>query len=135
MNALTILSPSGVVARVPALRLAARRLTDMGVQVQLDEAATARHQRFAGTDEIRLAAINRVAQASPSVAMASRGGYGLSRLLDAIEWPLLARSVDQGTRWVGYSDFTALHLGLLTHTKAPSWAGPTAIDALRRDSG
>jgi muramoyltetrapeptide carboxypeptidase len=129
MNALTILSPSGVVARVPALRLAARRLTDMGFQVQLDEAATARHQRFAGTDEIRLAAIHRVAQASPSVAMASRGGYGLSRLLDAIEWPLLARSVDQGTRWVGYSDFTALHLGLLTHTKAPSWAGPTAIDA------
>jgi muramoyltetrapeptide carboxypeptidase len=129
MNALTILSPSGVVARVPALRLAARRLTDMGFQVQLDEAAAARHQRFAGTDEIRLAAIHRVAQASPSVAMASRGGYGLSRLLDAIEWPLLARSVDQGTRWVGYSDFTALHLGLLTHTKAPSWAGPTAIDA------
>jgi muramoyltetrapeptide carboxypeptidase len=129
MNALTILSPSGVVSRVPALRLAARRLTEMGFQVLLDEAATARHQRFAGTDEIRLAAIHRVAQASPSVAMASRGGYGFSRLLDAIEWPLLARSVDQGTRWVGYSDFTALHLGLLAHTKAPSWAGPTAIDA------
>jgi muramoyltetrapeptide carboxypeptidase len=129
MNALTILSPSGVVARLPALRLAARRLKDMGFRVLVDEAATARSQRFAGADELRLAAIHRVAQASPSVAMASRGGYGLSRLLDAIEWPLLARSVDQGTRWVGYSDFTALHLGLLAHTKAPSWAGPTAIDA------
>jgi muramoyltetrapeptide carboxypeptidase len=100
----------------------------------LDEALTARHQRFAGPDEGRLAAIHRVAQAAPSVAMASRGGYGLSRLLDAIDWPLLARSVAQGTRWVGYSDFTALHLGLLAHTKAPSWAGPTAIDAFGGDT-
>lgn len=134
MNALTILSPSGVVARLPALRLAARRLKDMGFQVLVDEAATARSQRFAGADELRLAAIHRVAQASPSVAMASRGGYGLSRLLDAIEWPLLARSVDQGTRWVGYSDFTALQLGLLAHGSACSWAGPMAADDFGRSS-
>ena len=110
------------------LRLAARRLTDLGFQVQVDEAATARHQRFAGADEVRLAAIHRVAEAAPSVAMASRGGYGLSRLLDGMNWPLLARSVERGTRWVGYSDFTALHLGLLAHAKSPSWAGPTALD-------
>ena len=129
MNLLTIYSPSGVVDRPAALRLAARRLTALGFQVQLDEAATARGQRFAGSDETRLAAIHRVAQAAPSVAMASRGGYGLSRLLDGLDWPLLGRSVERGTRWVGYSDVTALHLGLLAHTKAPSWAGPTAIDA------
>jgi len=129
MSSLTIFSPSGVVARAPMLRLAARRLTDLGFQVQVDEAATARRQRFAGADELRLAAVHRVAQAAPSVAMASRGGYGLSRLLDGIDWPLLGRSVERGTRWVGYSDFTALHLGLLAHTKAPSWAGPTALDA------
>ena len=128
MTSLIIFSPSGVVARPPMLRLAARRLTDLGFQVQVDEAATARHQRFAGADEVRLAAIHRVAEAAPSVAMASRGGYGLSRLLDGMNWPLLARSVERGTRWVGYSDFTALHLGLLAHAKSPSWAGPTALD-------
>ena len=44
--------------------------------------------------------------------MATRGGYGLTRLLDAIDWSLLARSVEQGTRWVGHSDLTALQLGL-----------------------
>ena len=129
MTSLTILSPSGVVARPPMLRLAARRLPALGFVVTVDEAALARHQRFAGSDEVRLAAIHRVAHAAPSVAMASRGGYGLSRLLDGLNWPLLKRSVEQGTRWVGYSDFTALHLGLLAHAKSPSWAGPTALDA------
>jgi muramoyltetrapeptide carboxypeptidase len=129
MTSLTIFSPSGVVARPPALRRAAQRLAGLGFQVSLDDAASARGQRFAGSDETRLAAIHRVAEAAPSVAMASRGGYGLSRLLDGLDWPLLARSVERGTRWVGYSDFTALHLGLLAHTKATSWAGPTALDA------
>lgn len=129
MTSLTVFSPSGVVERPPALRLAARRLSALGFKVHLDEAAAARGQRFAGPDQTRLAAIHRVAQAAPSVAMASRGGYGLSRLLDGIDWPLLARSVERGTRWVGFSDFTALHLGLLAHAKVPSWAGPAALDA------
>ena len=129
---LTILSPSGVVAQAPALRRAVRRLRALGFDAALDEGALARHQRFAGDDALRLAALHRVAEAAPSVALASRGGYGLTRLLDRIDWPLLARSVARGTRWVGYSDFTALQLGLLAHTKAPSWAGPLAADDFGR---
>ena len=58
--------------------------------------------------------------------MATRGGYGLTRLLDAIDWKRIARSVERGTRWVGHSDMTALQLGLLAHTGAASWAGPMA---------
>ena len=108
MTSLHLFSPSGVVARAPALTLAARRLRGLGFDVTVDEAALARHQRFAGPDDVRLAAIHRVARAAPGVAMAVRGGYGLSRLLDAIDWPLLAQAVGQGTRWVGHSDFTAL---------------------------
>ncbi|MFT3822008.1 MAG: LD-carboxypeptidase [Rubrivivax sp.] len=133
---LTLFSPSGVVARPPALRLAARRLEGLGFDVTIDEAALARHQRFAGDDALRLAALHRVAQAAPAVAMASRGGYGLSRLLGAIDWRSLARAAQQGTRWVGHSDFTALQLGLLAHTGAGSWAGPMALDDFgRSDEG
>jgi muramoyltetrapeptide carboxypeptidase len=58
--------------------------------------------------------------------MATRGGYGLTRLLGGIDWKLLARSVEQGTRWVGHSDLTVLQLGLLAHAKARTWAGPMA---------
>jgi muramoyltetrapeptide carboxypeptidase len=132
VSSVVIFSPSGVVARPPALRLAARRLGAMGFEVGLDEAALARHQRFAGNDDVRLAAVHRVAAAAPAVALASRGGYGLGRLLDAIDWPLLARAVERGTRWVGHSDFTALQLALLAHTGATSWAGPMAADDFGR---
>jgi len=65
------------------LRLAAKRLAAMGFDVQVDEAALARHQRFAGDDDVRLAALHRIAKQAPSIAMATRGGYGLTRLLDA----------------------------------------------------
>jgi muramoyltetrapeptide carboxypeptidase len=122
---LTIFSPAGAVGAVPARR-AVRRLQALGFDARLDADALARHQRFAGDDATRLAALHRVADEAPSIAMASRGGYGLTRLLDHIDWALLARSVERGTRWVGYSDLTALQLGLLAHTGAGSWAGPMA---------
>ena len=124
---LTVFSPSGVVAEPAVLRRALRRLQALGFDARLDASALARRQRFAGDDATRLASLHRVAAEAPSIAMTSRGGYGMSRLLDAVDWPLLARSVEQGTRWVGYSDFTALHLGLLAHTRQPSWAGPMAL--------
>jgi muramoyltetrapeptide carboxypeptidase len=64
--------------------------------------------------------------------MACRGGYGMTRLLDAVDWKAIARSVKRGTRWVGYSDMTALQMGLLAHTGAASWAGPMACDDFGR---
>ena len=132
MTLLNIYSPAGVVARAPTLHLAARRLRGLGFEVQIDESATARHQRFGGDDDTRLAALHRVAAAAPSVAMPTRGGYGITRLLDRIDWKLLARSVEQGTRWVGHSDFTAVQLGLLARSGAVTWAGPMATDDFGR---
>ena len=133
---LVVFSPAGVVAEPAALRRAAKRLAQHGYAVQVDASAAARQQRFAGSDDIRLAALHRVAEAAPSVALASRGGYGLTRLLDRIDWPLLARSVERGTRWVGHSDMTALQLGLLAHAgrgpKPVTWAGPLALDHFGR---
>ncbi len=132
MTLLHILSPAGVELRSAAVTLARKRLGAMGFAVTLDPSVRARHQRFAGTDDQRLEALHRVADAAPSVAMASRGGYGMTRLLDRIDWPRLARSVERGTRWVGFSDLTALQLGMLAHTGAESWMGPMACDDFGR---
>ena len=132
MTTMTLFTPSGVLATAAPLRLAARRLAALGFDVRIDAAALARHQRFGGDDDTRLAALHRVAQQAPSIAMATRGGYGLTRLLDRIDWQLLARSVERGTRWVGYSDMTALQMALLAHTGAASWAGPHAVDDFGR---
>jgi muramoyltetrapeptide carboxypeptidase len=128
-------SPAGVLADASAARRAVKRLQALGFDARLDEAALARHQRFAGSDGVRLAALHRVADAAPSVALATRGGYGLTRLLDAIDWPRLWRSVERGTRWVGHSDLTSLHLGLMAHGRGRQrvgWAGPLALDQFGR---
>ena len=131
-SSLHVYAPAGVELRTAALTLARQRLGALGFTVTMDASVKGRHQRFAGDDDARLAAIHRVAAAAPSVAMACRGGYGLTRLLGRIDWPLLARSVAQGTRWVGHSDITALQLGLMAHTGATSWQGPMACDDFGR---
>ena len=131
-HSLILYTPAGVLPQSQPLRRAAKRLGALGFDVSVDEAALAKHQRFAGDDATRLAALHRVAQAAPAVALATRGGYGMTRLLDQIDWKLLGRSVEQGTRWVGLSDLTSLHLGLLKHAKAVSWAGPMACDDFGR---
>lgn len=124
---LTLFTPAGVVARAAPLRLAAKRLVGMGFEVTVDEAALAKHQRFGGDDDTRLDALHRIARLKPGIALATRGGYGLTRLLDRIDWKLIARSAEHGTRWVGHSDMTALQLGLLAHGGQRSWAGPLAV--------
>ncbi|MET0982226.1 MAG: LD-carboxypeptidase, partial [Telluria sp.] len=72
------------------------------------------HQRFGGTDEARLAQLYAAAD-DPDVhlVMAVRGGYGLTRLLPRIDFARLAAS---GKLFVGYSDITALHMGLMAKT-------------------
>jgi muramoyltetrapeptide carboxypeptidase len=136
MTLLTLFSPAGVLVKPAALTLAAKRLKALGFDVQIDPAARARHQRFAGDDDTRLAALHRVAAQAPSIALATRGGYGLTRLLDRIDWKLVAQSIERGTRWVGQSDLTTLQLGLLAQpkigTNAITWAGPLACDDFGR---
>ncbi|NRF70076.1 LD-carboxypeptidase [Aquincola sp. S2] len=132
MTSMTVFAPAGVELRAPALKLAKQRLGALGYDVTLDPSVRARHQRFAGDDAARLDTLHRVARTAPSIAMACRGGYGLTRMLDGIDWKLIANSVEQGTRWVGYSDLTALQLGLLAHTGARSWHGPMACDDFGR---
>ncbi|MEO6743894.1 MAG: LD-carboxypeptidase [Caldimonas sp.] len=135
MTSLALYSPSGLVMKAAPLRRAQRRLKALGFEVEIDGGALAKHQRFAGDDAVRLEAIHRIADRAPAIAMATRGGYGLSRLLDAIDWKRVAASVERGTHWVGHSDLTVLQLGLLAHTGARSWAGPMACYDFGREAG
>ncbi len=137
MTSLTLFTPAGVLLNAKGVRQAAKRLQGLGFEVCIDESALLKHQRFGGDDDVRLAAIHRVAAQAPGIALATRGGYGLTRLLDRVDWKALARSVEGGTRWVGHSDITTLHLGMLTHAKAPGrlgWAGPLAVEDFGRDT-
>ena len=123
-----IYSPSGAVRDKAAFRRGVKRLESLGHEVEIDEAALARHQRFAGDDATRITAIHRAAASGANVAMIARGGYGITRILPGINYKLIARSIERGTRFVGFSDFTALQMALLAKTGQTTWAGPALCD-------
>jgi muramoyltetrapeptide carboxypeptidase len=129
MSEIYIYSPSGAVRDKPALKRGQRFLKSMGHEVRIDEAALLSQQRFAGTDEQRLAAIERAAQSGTRATLISRGGYGLTRLLQDLPYAAIRRSIDSGVAWVGYSDFTALQLAVLARTGRITWAGPALCDS------
>jgi len=120
-----IYSPSSAVLDKAAFRRGVARLRSQGYEVEIDEAALARHQRFAGDDATRVAAIGRAAASGAHIALISRGGYGLTRILDAIPYKTITKAIERGTRFVGTSDFTALQSALLAQTGAQTWAGPS----------
>ena len=119
-----VYSPSGAVRDKAAFRRGVKHLTALGHQVEVDEAALASHFRFAGDDATRLAAIHRAAASGADVALISRGGYGLTRILGGIEYKLVARAIDKGMLFVGISDFTAFQSAVLARTGGVTWAGP-----------
>jgi len=126
-----IFSPSSAIRDKALVRRGVARLEGLGHEVELDEAVFATHMRFAGDDETRLAAIHRAAASGADVALITRGGYGLTRLLPAIRYKAVAKAVERGTRFVGLSDFTAFQSAVLAQTGAVTWSGP----ALGEDFG
>ncbi len=119
-----IYAPSGFAQEPAAVDRAVARLAALGCEVHVDVSALARHTRFAGTDDERLAAVLRTAALSGiGVALALRGGYGWTRLLPRLDCRALAAS---GKRWIGHSDFTAFGLAMLAAAGAVTYAGPMA---------
>ena len=96
-----------------------------GWKVEAGESVFAREQRFAGSDDLRLADLQRFAtDVKVSLVVSARGGYGLSRLLDRIDFAAIKA---RRPVMVGYSDFTAFNLAYLARGGV-SFAGPCAIE-------
>ncbi|MFM1908263.1 MAG: hypothetical protein RLZZ591_1940 [Pseudomonadota bacterium] len=123
-----IYSPSGAVRDKAAFRRGVKRLKALGHELEVDVDALSSFQRFAGDDEVRLAALNRAAASGADIALITRGGYGLTRILDRIDYTVLAKAVESGTQFVGMSDFTALQCAMLAKTGAHSWSGPALCE-------
>ena len=123
-----IYSPSGAVRDKQAFKRGIKRLQALGFEVEVDQDALSSHMRFAGDDDVRLAAIQRAAASGADVAMISRGGYGLTRILGRIRYAAIAKAIERGTQFVGISDFTAFQLAVLAKTGATTWAGPALCE-------
>ncbi len=123
-----IYSPSGAVRDKAAFKRGIARLQALGHEVEVDADALTSFQRFAGDDDTRLAAIHRAAASGADVALISRGGYGLTRILPGIRYKQVAKAIDRGMSFVGISDFTAFQSAVLAKTGAITWAGPALCE-------
>jgi muramoyltetrapeptide carboxypeptidase len=119
---IAIFAPGGRAPDDSALARGIERLEQRGCIVHNYYDPEQSFQRFGGTDEGRLAQLEAaVADPDVQIVMALRGQYGLTRLLPKIDFEALAAS---GKIFVGFSDMTALHMGLMAKTGAISYAGP-----------
>ncbi len=113
-----------------AVAVAANRLRDRGHEVAVPASVLSAWRYFAGTDDERLAALNGALACDAQVVLFARGGYGLSRLLDRIDWQAVAAS---GKLFCGYSDVTAFSLAALARASYVTYAGPVLSGIIPHD--
>ncbi|UOD49298.1 LD-carboxypeptidase [Orrella daihaiensis] len=123
-NGIYVIAPSGAIHQPERLTLATQNLKQLGFKVKVDRQVKLVEERFAGSDSKRLEGIERSLVQPFDIVMAARGGYGLSRLLPAIDFNAVA---DSGKVFVGHSDFTAFNLALLAQTGQVSYTGPSMV--------
>lgn len=128
---IAIAAPGGYALDDAALARGIARLEEQGVLVHNYYDSHKKFQRFAGTDEGRLAQLNAAADDPDcQIVVALRGQYGISRILPQIDFRKMA---DSGKLFVGYSDITAFHMGLYAATGKISFAGPMMCDDFIRE--
>lgn len=119
---IAIVAPGGYAPDEAAVERGVAHLESLGCVVHNYYDPADKYQRFGGTDNVRAAQLHAAANdPDVQVVMALRGGYGMSRILPMLDFSILANS---GKLFVGHSDFTALHMGLLADSGAISFAGP-----------
>ncbi|MRR19599.1 LD-carboxypeptidase [bacterium] len=108
---ISIVTPASHIEKEVVIR-AVEKLEESGFRVTLGDHVFTRSGPFAGTDDERLQDIQEATD-DPMVkaVLCSRGGYGMSRIVDRIDFSGLRKH----PKWyVGYSDITSLHLWLNT---------------------
>lgn len=100
-----------------------QRLRDQGVEVVFPQVGfDADFRRMNGDDATRAAAFNELlADKSIDLLLAVRGGYGVTRCLDMIDWDLL---LSRNIPIVGYSDVTALLIAAYSKGFSRGICGP-----------
>lgn len=129
-----VTAPSGPVLRPDRLEAGVAVLAGWGLEPVLAPHVRAVRGHLAGRDADRAADLD-AAFADPAVRgiFAVRGGYGLTRLLDRLDWAALARDPKL---LVGFSDVTALLLAAWSRLRLVTVHGPFAgrLHTLQRDA-
>lgn len=104
-----------------------------GFKVVIPEGIGRKRGYLAGTDDERVAELNEAFRDPEARAVfAIRGGYGLTRILDRVDY--------EGLRThpkivLGYSDLTGLHLAIGEKCRLVTFHGPMPLSHLQDESG
>ena len=126
-----LVAPAGPLAD-GAVDRAVERVRGWGFEPVVGEHARKRHGYLAAPDPERTADFNAALRDdSIDAVWCLRGGYGVMRIVDGIDWPALTR---RPRPVIGFSDNTALHLAIRRHGVV-SFHGPhPATEELSRFS-
>ena len=127
-DTIAFVAPAGP-AELPPLRAYAAQLEKGGYRVIVPQGIEHRKSGYlAGTDEERAAELNRMIR-DPKVRaiFPVRGGYGLTRILDRIDYAALREDPKIIT---GYSDLTALHLAVARQVRLVTFHSPMPMSSL-----
>lgn len=119
-----VIAPASAVRTVADVDRAVRGLRAAGFQVKLGKHVKDRHGFLASTDKNRLEDFHAMF-ADPEVdgIMCLRGGYGTSRIVDAIDFDLVCANPKV---FIGFSDITMLGLALAQRCGLVNFNGPMA---------
>ncbi len=101
-------------------------LKSWGLMPEIAHTIDAEYFQFAGNDRLRTAAFqNMLDDASIKAILFARGGYGTSRIIDAVDW----NNFIQHPKWLcGFSDITVIQSHLLSNYNVPSVHSLMAIN-------
>ena len=103
---------------------ALQNLADLGLRTKIGKHARAQNGFLAGTDRQRLEDLHwAFADKEIDAVWCVRGGYGVSRLLPAVNFNLIKRNPKI---FIGYSDITALHISIYQNCGLATFHGPVA---------
>jgi muramoyltetrapeptide carboxypeptidase len=117
-----LLAPAGPLSERDDLTRALELCRALGYQPVAGTHTLDRYGYLAGSDEARLADLN-AALRDPAIdaIWCLRGGYGITRILDQVDMDAFAA---RPRALIGFSDVTALLLGLHTRTGVVTFHGP-----------
>jgi muramoyltetrapeptide carboxypeptidase len=121
---IALVAPAGPLRDEQDLERSVANVSSFGWVAVPGEHAMERDGYLAGSDEHRLEDLNRALRDDSIDAIwCIRGGYGVMRLLDGIDYEALAR---RPKPIIGYSDITALHAAVGQRCSLVSYHGATA---------
>lgn len=128
-----IVAPASAPRSAEDLQRGLKGLQDCGFNPVWDEPLLAPVGYLAGTDEHRLQQLNAaLAAEGPSTVLCVRGGYGVLRILDQVDFDAVRTHPKMV---VGYSDITALQLALFKHTGLVTISGPMLAAEWKEPAG